>query len=98
MAQAMMTRVVLARHISGAPTPADFRAETVPIPALAEHQFLVANDYVSADPGTRSRLSPGASYAPPLQPGATIDGFSVGRVVESQHEKFPAGTLVITGW
>lgn len=96
-----MTRVVLARHINGAPTPADFRVETVPIPALAEHQFLVANHYVSADPGTRSRLSPGASYAPPLQPGATVDGFSVGRVVESRNDKFAVGTLVTLsagGW
>ena len=97
MAEATLTRVVLARHIAGAPTPADFRLETVPIPALAEHQFLVANNYVSADPGTRSRLSPGASYAPPLQPGATIDGFSVGRVVESRNEKFAVGTLLTLG-
>lgn len=101
MAQATMTRVVLARHIEGVPQPSDFRLETGPIPELAEHQFLVANDYVSADPGTRSRLSPGASYAPPLQPGDTIDGFSVGRVVESRNERFPVGTLVTAsagGW
>ena len=97
MAEATLTRVVLARHIAGAPSPEDFRIETVPIPPLAEHQFLVANDYVSADPGTRSRLSPGASYAPPLQPGATIDGFSVGRVVESRNEKFAVGTLLTLG-
>lgn len=97
MTEATLTRVVLARHIEGVPTAADFRVETVPIPPLAEHQFLVANDYVSADPGTRSRLSPGASYAPPLQPGATIDGFSVGRVVDSRNDRYPVGTLVTLG-
>ena len=101
MAQAAMTRVVLAKQVEGAPSPDDFRVETVPIPALAEGQFLVANEYVSADPGTRSRLSAGASYAPPLKVGDTIDGFSVGRVVESRHERFPVGTWVTLsagGW
>ena len=101
MAQGTMTRVVLARHVEGAPRPSDFRVETGPIPPLAQHQFLVANEFVSADPGTRSRLSPGASYAPPLQPGDTIDGFSVGRVVDSRSERFPVGaavTLSSGGW
>ena len=97
MSQRLMTRVVLAHHIAGAPSPDDFRIETVPIPELAEHQFLVANDFVSADPGTRSRLSPGASYAPPLQPGATIDGFSVGRVIESRNDRYPVGTALTLG-
>ncbi|MDO9487264.1 MAG: NADP-dependent oxidoreductase [Sphingomonadaceae bacterium] len=97
MTTATLTRVVLAQHITGAPTPADFRLESVAIPPLADHQFLVANEFVSADPGTRSRLSPGASYAPPLQPGATIDGFSVGRVVESRNDKYPVGTRLTLG-
>lgn len=97
MSDRLMTRIVLARHIEVAPSPADFRVETVPIPELAEHQFLVANEFTSADPGTRSRLSPGASYAPPLQPGATIDGFSVGRVIESRNERFPVGTPLTLG-
>ena len=94
---AMMTRVVLARHIDGVPGPDDFRLETLPIPEVSDGQFLVAHSYVSADPGTRSRLSPGASYAPPLQPGDPIDGFAVGRVMQSRHPKFAEGALVTVG-
>ncbi len=94
---ASMTRVVLARHIAGVPGPEDFRLETLPIPDLAEGQFLVQHHFVSADPGTRSRLSPGASYAPPLQPGDPIDGFAVGRVVQSRHPGFAEGALVTVG-
>jgi NADPH-dependent curcumin reductase CurA len=92
-----MKRVVLVRHIDGVPTEADFRVEEAPLPAVEEGKFLVANSYVSADPGTRSRLSPGASYAPPLPPGATVDGFCVGRVVESRNERFPVAQLVTHG-
>lgn len=94
-----MERIVLVRHIDGAPSPDDFRIERVVIPELADGQFLARNHFVSCDPGTRSRLSPGASYAPPLQPGAPVDGFSVGEVIESRNEHFAVGDKVaLTGW
>ena len=99
MSSGEMERIVLVRHIEGAPTPADFRIERLAIPDLAEGQFLARNHFVSCDPGTRSRLSPGASYAPPLQPGAPVDGFSVGEVIESRNERFAVGDAVaLTGW
>lgn len=93
----IMQRIALARHIEGVPSEADFRLEEAPLPDVPEGRFLVANSFVSADPGTRSRLSPGASYAPPLNPGDTVDGFCVGRVIESRNERFPIGTLVTHG-
>jgi NADPH-dependent curcumin reductase CurA len=94
-----MKRIVLVRHIDGAPSPDDFRVETLPIPPLAEGQFLAKNHFVSCDPGTRSRLSPGASYAPPLAPGAPVDGFCVGEVIESRNERFSVGDHVaLSGW
>ena len=99
MADTEMERIVLVRHIDGVPTPDDFRIERLAIPELAEGQFLAKNHYVSCDPGTRSRLSPGASYAPPLAPGAPVDGFSVGEVVASRNERFVVGDQVaLTGW
>lgn len=99
MTSGEMERVVLVRHITGAPHPQDFRIERLAIPELAEGQFLAKNHFVSCDPGTRSRLSPGASYAPPLQPGAPVDGFSVGEVIASRNERFAVGDRVaLTGW
>nr|WP_310522218.1 NADP-dependent oxidoreductase [Polymorphobacter sp.] len=96
---AEMENIVLVRHIAGVPKPEDFRVERVEIPTLAEGQFLARNHFVSCDPGTRSRLSPGASYAPPLPVGAKVDGFSVGEVIESRNERFAVGDLVaLTGW
>jgi NADPH-dependent curcumin reductase len=90
-------RIVLARHITGAPAAADFMLEDFEPPALKEGQFRVKNHYVSADPGTRSRLSGTDSYAGALPIGAPIDGFAVGEVVESQNEAFPVGQLVTLG-
>lgn len=94
-----MERIVLVRHVDGVPTPADFRIERLAIPDLADGQFLIRNHYVSCDPGTRSRLSPGASYARPVMPGEPVDGFCVGEVVESRNARFAVGTRVTaTGW
>ncbi len=99
MTARMMERIVLVRHVEGAPQPADFRVETLPIPELAEGQFLIANRFVSCDPGTRSRLSPGASYARPVMPGEPVDGFCVGEVRESRNPRFAVGQRVTaTGW
>jgi NADPH-dependent curcumin reductase len=90
-------RIVLARPIIGTPSRDDFRLESFETPSLTDGQFLVRNHFVSADPGTRSRLSGVDSYAGALPIGATIDGFGVGEVVETRHEAFPLGQLVTLG-
>jgi NADPH-dependent curcumin reductase CurA len=92
-----ISRITLARFISGKPSPEDFRFEHVEPPALREGQFRVANRFVSADPGTRSRLSGIDSYAGALKIGDPIDGFGVGHVVESLHPDYPVGQLVTLG-
>jgi len=79
------------------PTSETFRIDTAALPALSEGQVLTRTLYCSADPGTRSRLSPGASYAPPLKIGDPIDGFAVGEVIESANSRFAVGDIVATG-
>ena len=95
-----MQQVVLARYCDGLPVPEDFRLETRPKPDLREGQFLVRHAFSSVDPGTRSRLSAEASYAPPLDLGRSIDGFSVGTIEASENEKWPVGQTVFCagGW
>lgn len=90
-------RIVLARPIEGVPALEDFRLETVELPPLADGQFRVRNLYLSADPGTRSRLSGAGSYAAALPPGDVVDGFAVGTVEESLHPGYPVGALVTLG-
>lgn len=93
----MGRRVVLARHVDGAPREDDFRIEQVERPEPVDGQILVRNRFVSVDPGTRSRLSGKASYAPPLALGAVIDSASVGEIVVSHHPKFAVGDWIAAG-
>lgn len=92
-----LRRIVLARQIEGAPSPDHFRLEETPLPQVEEGQFLIRTLMVSVDPGTRSRLSAGASYAAPLAVGAVIDGFAVGEVIESRHPKWAVGDRLACG-
>ncbi|MEQ1610954.1 MAG: NADP-dependent oxidoreductase [Hyphomonadaceae bacterium] len=89
--------MVLASQASGLPAPGNFRIETAPLPELSEGHVLTRTLYCSADPGTRSRLSSGASYAPPLRIGDPIDGFAIGEVIESANPRFAVGDIVATG-
>jgi len=93
-------RVVLARYLDGMPQPADFRIEETPMPVLAEGQCLVRNVFASLDPGTRSRLSKGPSYAPPLSLGDTVGAFNIGVVEQSRNPRFDEGDLLACafGW
>ncbi len=90
-------RWVLARHVSGAPTPDDFRLETAELPDLAEGQFRARTILASVDPGMRSRLSGGDSYAGAMKIGEGIDGFAVAQVEESNNPGFAPGDLLAMG-
>ncbi len=89
--------ITLKAHIEGPPQESDFAFSEMAKPDLADGQFLAENHYISVDPGMRTRLSGGASYAPPIQPGGLIDGFSIGRVSESRNPGFAEGDLVTMG-
>lgn len=93
-------QVVLRRHCVGMPAAEDFAVEPLALPELRDGQFLVAHSWCSVDPGTRSRLSGGASYAAALPLGAAVDGFSVGTIVESRNPDWAEGTRVFCagGW
>lgn len=90
-------RIVLARHVQGRPAPSDFRIEPLVLPPLEDGMFKVRNLFISADPGTRSRLSGSASYAAGLKIGDVVDGFAVGVVEESLNPAYPVGSHVTLG-
>ena len=90
---------VLAGAPEGGPTLDNFRMVSVELPPLREGGIRVANTYVSVDPGVLDRLTRD-SYAPRLQPGEVVDGFSVGVVTESRNPRFEVGDRVSSanGW
>ncbi|MEL7232323.1 MAG: NADP-dependent oxidoreductase [Pseudomonadota bacterium] len=95
-----MQQIVLTQYCEGAPKPSDFALQTVDAPTPQDGQFRVRHIFNSVDPGTRSRLSGGDSYAAALPLGKPIDGFSVGIVDASEHADYPVGTKVFCagGW
>ena len=95
-----MQQIVLKSYCDGPPKPADFQLETLDLPVPREGQFRVRHVFNSVDPGTRSRLSGGDSYAAALPLGKPIDGFSVGVVEQSENPDYPVGTKVFCagGW
>jgi len=95
-----MQQVVLKQYCVGAPNPGDFDIVEKDAPTPNEGQFRVRHIWNSVDPGTRSRLSGGDSYAAALPLGKPIDGFSVGIVDASENADYPVGTKVFCagGW
>ena len=95
-----MQQIVLTQYCEGAPKLEDFQLVGKPLPEPNEGQFRVRHLWNSVDPGTRSRLSGGDSYAAALPLGKPIDGFNVGVVDASAHSAYPVGTKVFCagGW
>lgn len=95
-----MRRVTLAAPIVGVPRPEDFRIVDEPSPEVGDGQILFRILHASVDPGVRSRLSGGDSYSAALKPGETIDGFSIGEVIQSRHPKWSVGerAALAAGW
>lgn len=95
-----LRRVTLKAPIEGKPKPTDFEIITDPLPSPGDGQILFRIRHASVDPGVRSRLSGGDSYSQALKPGETVDGFSIGEVVESNHPKWTKGDLaaMAAGW
>jgi NADPH-dependent curcumin reductase CurA len=93
-------RIVLASRPQGDVTPQNFRIEDAPMPAPAEGEVLVRNEWLSLDPYMRGRMSDAKSYVPPVAVDAVMVGQTVGEVVDSRHPGFHKGDKVLTslGW
>jgi NADPH-dependent curcumin reductase CurA len=100
VAAAVNRRIVLARRPQGAPTAADFRLETHPVPAAGPGQVLLRTRYLSLDPYMRGRMNEGPSYVPPVAIDAVMTGQTVSVVEASNVAGFKAGDLVLAnvGW
>lgn len=94
------TQIQLVSHPRGWPTHDDFRTLVVDLPAIAEGEVRVANEYLSVDPYMRGRMNEGRSYIPPFELDETMTGGAVGRVVESRSDAHPVGAVVMhdLGW
>ena len=101
MSPQMNRQVLLTRRPHKAPKPDDFEVRDGAMPSPGEGQLLVHNNALSLDPYMRGRMKDEQdAYATPYALGAPLGGATVGTVIESRHERFQAGDLVVGpgGW
>lgn len=94
-------QVLLARRPNGAVRATDFELVDGPMPALAEGKLLLRTLYLSIDPYLRGRMNDGrGSYAEPFPLGQPMGGGALAEVVESGHDAYRPGDLVVGegGW
>ena len=84
----------------GEAVASNFKLVTAETPALKDNQVLVRHHYMSLDPYMRGRMNDSKSYAQPQPLGQTMQGGTVGEVVESKHPKYAVGDKVVGfgGW
>lgn len=104
MATVENRQVVLERYIEGVPKVTDMAMKIGKIELKAPKgsgAFLVKNLYLSCDPYMRGRMRDfHGSYIPPFVPSQPIEGFGVGKVLDSDNPDFKPGDFIsgITGW
>ena len=64
------------------------------LPSITDGELLIKIEYISVDPAMRGWLNDAKSYIPPVQIGEVMRAGTVGKVIESKHEKFVVGDYV----
>jgi len=93
-------QVWLRERPNGIPQAEDFGIRSTDIPKIAEGQFLIRNEFLSADPAMRGWIADKSNYWPRIEVGDTMRAFSAGTVMESMHGDYRVGDKVmgIFGW
>lgn len=74
-------RVVLSSRPKGVPLTEHFTVDEVAVPELGEGEFLVKTDYWSVDPAMRGWANDAPNYLPPVEIGAAMRSFAVGKLL-----------------
>jgi hypothetical protein len=93
-------QIYLKSRPNGIPQPEDFALREAPIPSIGSGQFLIRNEYLSADPAMRGWIADKSNYWPRIEIGDTMRAFSVGEVQKSNDPEYAVGDIVmgIFGW
>ena len=87
----------LVRRPHGEPVDEDFALVSISRPDPAPGEVVVRTIAMSVDPYMRGRMSAVKSYAASWELGQTMQGGTVGQVVESRSDDVPVGALVLHG-
>ena len=93
-------RVLLSRRPTGIPQADHFEVVSTPVPVPGDGQVLIRNSYLSVEPAMRGWVNLAPNYLPPVEVGAVMRAFAVGRVMESRHPAYQPGDAVtgMFGW
>ena len=93
-------QIWLCSRPNGIPQAADFAIRDVDLPTISDGEFLVRNQFLSADPAMRGWIADTSTYWPRIEVGDTMRAFAVGEVVESRNPAYAVGDKVmgIFGW
>lgn len=87
--------IVLRSRPSGWPTSDNFGIRTVEVDGPGDDELLVQLLWLSVDPYMRGRMNDARSYVPPFALGEALVGGAVGKVIESRHDGFASGDIVV---
>ncbi len=79
----------------GAPNADTWEYTETDLPTISDGELLIKIEYISMDPAMRGWLNDAKSYIPPVQIGEVMRAGTVGKVIESKHEKFAVGDYVV---
>lgn len=91
----MNIQFLLAERPKGAPDAQTWQKVNNEIPVPEEGQVLVQNEYISLDPAMRGWMNDARSYIPPVQLGDVMRAVTVGKIIESKHEKYQTGEYLV---
>jgi NADPH-dependent curcumin reductase CurA len=93
-------QVYLKSRPNGIPQPEDFGLRDAAIPSIGQGEFLIRNQFLSADPAMRGWIADKSTYWPRIEIGDTMRAFSVGEVEQSNNPDYAIGDKVmgIFGW
>lgn len=93
-------RVILSSRPKGVPQAGHFSVDEVPVPDLADGEFLVHTRFWSVDPAMRGWANDAPNYLPPVAIGSAMRSFAVGTVAASRHPGYAEGEVVsgMFGW
>ena len=93
-------QVRLKARPDGIPQARHFEIVEVPLPDIADGQFLVRNEYLSVEPAMRGWVAATANYSTPVGIGEVMRAFSAGTVIASRHVQYAEGDKVMgmLGW
>ncbi len=92
--------VVLRRRPEGLVTHEDVELVDLPVPEPGPGELVMQTEWLGIDATVRTWLNRGEGYLPPVEIGEVVRCSGIGRVVASNAECFPVGTLAygLPGW